>query len=292
MLQCYCLKNIMLSISKLLKKYDIKPKREFGQNFLIDKNILNKIVTKADLKDSDNVLEVGPGLGVLTEQLLLSVKKVLAVELDKTLHYVLKQEFKRNPKLELVNEDILKMRVEEIKEIFSDEPYSVVANIPYNITSILIRKFLEFPYKPEKMFLLVQKEVAQRIISRPGEMNLLALSAQFYAECKILFPVSRKSFFPSPSVDSAVIELKLKKDFPTDNINRFFQLARIGFASKRKQLQNNLANGLHISKEEAKDMLEKAGLGISIRAQELSIDDWVKLVGYESTDTTNITEVI
>jgi len=260
-----------------MKKYDITPRREAGQNFLIDKNILNKIVKFADVKPTDNVLEVGPGLGVLTEHLLESAKKVVAVELDRTLHYILKREFKRHPKLDLVNGDILNIRSEELREKFAGEDYSLIANIPYNITSVLIRQFLSSDYKPKRLVILVQKEVAQRIVAKPGEMSLLALGTQFYADCKILFHVSRNSFMPAPAVDSAVIELTVKKKFPTEDEVNFFRITKIAFSSKRKQIQNNLSNGLHITKDEAKDKLEEAGIGISSRAQELSIDDWVRL---------------
>jgi len=269
-----------MNIKALMKKYQIIPRRSAGQNFLVDKNILQKIVLSADLKTSDNVLEIGPGLGILTEQLLETAKKVVSVELDRTLNYVLKQEFRKNKnysKLMIVNQDALELKPVDIEDFFDHQPYKIVANIPYNITSKILRKFLEFKYPPTEMVLMVQKEVAERLVSIPGEMSKLAISAQFYSDIEIVSTVSRKCFIPAPEVDSSIVKLTIKNKFPEIDVKKFFQIIRISFAAKRKQLKNNLANGLHITNSQAEAILTKANIDPTTRAQQLSLDDWVNL---------------
>jgi 16S rRNA (adenine1518-N6/adenine1519-N6)-dimethyltransferase len=268
-------------ILKILAQYNLKPKKLLGQNFLIDQNILNKIVKAAELTPTDNVLEVGAGLGVLTKQLIARVNQVLAVELDKSLFFVLKQELRKAKNLKLVNADILKIKIAELEEYFAQKPYKVVANIPYNITSNFLRKFLELEYQPNQLVLLIQKEVAQRIVAKPGQMSILSVSVQYYSEPKIIDYVSKNCFFPKPTVESAIIKLKVKDkaELEPKDEKRFFQLVKIGFSAKRKQLQNNLANGLHISRDQVKVALKKAGLKETARAQELALDDWNTLVG-------------
>jgi len=265
-----------MNIFDFLKKYNIQPRREAGQNFLIDNNILEKIVAAADLKSGDNVLEIGPGVGVLTEKLIEKAKKVVAVELDKNLQYVLKQEFRKVKNLELINGDALKLHEEDLKKMFNDEPYKIVANIPYNITSLVFRKFLEqFDYKPSALVLLVQKEVAKRICERPGDMSLLAVSVQYFSEPKIIDYVSKNCFFPKPEVDSAIIKLKVKDlKIDKEEIKKFFRIVKIGFSAKRKQLLNNLSNGLKIDREVVRQALTACGLKETVRAQEISLDEW------------------
>ena len=158
-----------MKVFELLDKYNITPRRSAGQNFLIDNSILGKIVNAADLKAGDNVLEIGPGVGVLTAELIKVAKKVVAIELDRSLFFVLKKEFKGVKNLDSINGDALELREAELQKLFNGEPYKIVANIPYNITSFLLRKFLEqFDYKPSELILLVQKEVAKRIVAKPA----------------------------------------------------------------------------------------------------------------------------
>jgi 16S rRNA (adenine1518-N6/adenine1519-N6)-dimethyltransferase len=251
-----------------------------GQNFLVDENVLAKIVAAADLKSSDTVLEVGPGLGVLTWELVARAGKVLALEKDDLLAKLLVQNSKikvqnDNAKLKIINTDALEFDPESYQ--LTAGSYKLVANIPYNITSLIIRKFLEEQNKPQLMILMVQKEVAERITAKPGDMSLLSVSVQFYAEAEIVSLVKNTSFFPIPKVDSAI--LKISNFHPTVSfaVSDFFRVVRFGFVAKRKTLGNNLSAGMHITKEAAADIIKRAGLEAKIRAEALSVGDWVKL---------------
>lgn len=276
----------MQNIGLIMKKYGIKPKHNLGQNFLINDAILQKIIDAAELKSTDNVLEVGAGMGVLTRELIQRAKRVFAVEIDRSLVYVLKQEIRpllvgrKDVEYKLVEADILKLPMSDIEDFFKGEPYKIVANIPYKITSHFLRRFLEVENPPVEMVLLVQKEVAQRIVAKPGDMNLLALSCQFYAAPAVVADVAAGNFFPAPDVDSAIIKLsdiKRLNDAERLNAKNLFRIAHIGFSAKRKQLQNNLAAGLGITKDEAKKMLIAIGLKENARAEDLSVEDWIKL---------------
>jgi len=262
-------------IQKICFQYNIAPAKFKGQNFLIDKNIVKKIIEVAELKKEDIILEVGPGLGVLTGELVKQVKKVVAVELDKKISEFLKIEFIGQKNLRIVTDDILKINPLDFD--LKNFNYKVVANLPYNITSVFLRKFLEPENKPSEIIVMIQKEVGERILAKPGKMNLLAVAVQFYSEPKILFNVSHNSFWPKPKVDSAVIRIKLKKELPNIDIKHFFQIVKIGFSAKRKQLQNNLANGLGLKNAKIREILINLGLNEKIRAQDLAMEDWVKL---------------
>ncbi len=261
--------SILLNYKNLFKKYGIKPLKKFGQNFLIDKTVLKKTIDAATLSPKDTVLEIGPGLGILTIELAKRVKKVIAVEKDGTLCQVLKDILKDYKNIEIINKDILK--IENCKLKIS----KLVANLPYYIASPVIRKFLEAKHGPELMVLMVQKEVAQRICAKPGKMSILAISVQFYAKAKIISYVSKKSFWPQPKVDSAILWITPRKN--TDsyaekrgiNTKQFFNLVRIGFSSKRKMLKNNL--------KIEKSILKKLGLNPKTRAESLSVQDWLNL---------------
>lgn len=275
---------------------------KLGQNFLRDTAIIQKIIKAADLKSDDFVIEIGPGEGVLTEALAKNVGKVLAVEIDQNLIPALQKKFADNEKVEILNADILKINLKEkipnSKFQIQNSSYKVVANIPYYITSPIIRLFLESEFPPQEMILMVQKEVAERIVAspsetpaesrgakrisrgKPGQMSLLALSVQYYAEAQILFLVPAKAFFPIPKVDSAVIKIVPSQQFGVhsqEETKRFFRMARAGFAAKRKTLANNLANSFHLPKKEVENKLNSIGLPPLIRAQELSVEDWNKL---------------
>ena len=280
----------------------LQPKKSLGQNFLRDKNILQKIIQAADLKNSDLVLEIGPGEGVLTEELSKKIGRVIAVEIDKNLVSTLQKKFSSNKKIEIINADILKLNISELLSAHklrpeADSPmtkeansYKLVANIPYYITSPIIRFFLENKLAPQEMILMVQKEVAERIVAQPGQMSLLSLSVQYYAQPELLFYVDRKSFYPIPEVDSAVIKITPFSSSPAlrekmsegqmrvDKTKDFFRIARAGFSAKRKTLANNLANSLHIAKAEVEGKIKKTGLKLTARAQELSLEDWKELV--------------
>jgi 16S rRNA (adenine1518-N6/adenine1519-N6)-dimethyltransferase len=295
--------DLLEKTKQLCKTYNITPARSKGQNFLIKEEIYDKIVEAGELNKDDVVLEVGPGLGFLTVKLAARVKKVIAVELDDKLAEVLSAGLKtqRVENVEVVNEDILKFSILNFK--FSNNfqllnfQYKIVANIPYNISSLLLRKFLSSELKPSSMTLMLQKEVAERIIAKPGDMSLLAVSVQFYAKPEIIQIVSKNNFWPAPEVDSAIVKLKphptplLRKereaitpllakegDGGGYNEKEFFRLVKIGFSARRKMLKNNLANSCHLSPEEAEKWIKKAGFNEKIRAQELSVADWIRLL--------------
>ncbi|HCC23461.1 TPA: ribosomal RNA small subunit methyltransferase A [Candidatus Falkowbacteria bacterium] len=269
----------MLDPRKLITKYNVKPNHDAGQNFLVDRTALRQIVEAADLTDQDEVLEVGPGLGVLTEQLVAKAKLVVAVELDRQMMYVLKKEFRQTENLILINDSILKVAPSRIVDNFETKEYKIVANIPYNITAHFLRQFLETEFRPRKMVLLVQKEVAERVTARAGKMSLLGVSAQFFAEPKIVGLVPAKSFYPVPRVDSAILVFDVTGPRFEIDEKIFFQTVRIGFSAKRKQLKNNLAAGFRLSANEVEQFLLAAGLKSTVRAQELAVEDWARLAG-------------
>ncbi len=265
-------------IKSICSQYGLTPSKSKGQNFLIEENVVAKIIAGAKLQSDDIVLEVGPGLGVLTEQLLRNAKKVIAIELDKKAIAYLQVRFAseiKNGRLGLVEKDILKLNLNELG--LKSFGYKIVANLPYNITSFFLRRFLENDPKPAEMVLMLQKEVAERILSKIGQMNILAFSAQFFSEPSILFKVPRGYFWPEPKVDSAVICLKLKKKLPNIDQKELFKLVKIGFSAKRKQLHNNLANGLKIKNEQIKQIFHDFGWKDDIRAQDLGVEDWINL---------------
>jgi len=283
--------NLFEQTKELCRLYDIKPARSKGQNFLIEEKIYDDIVEAADLKSNDVVLEVGPGLGFLTAKLAKKVSRVIAVELDDKLAKVLRTGLMAQgiKNIEVVNENVLDITDKTpLTPLFKGGSYKIVANLPYNITSVFLRKFLsETENKPKLMVLMLQKEVAERIVAKPGKMSLLAVSVQFYAKPEIMQIVSAENFWPSPEVDSAIIKIT---PHPTpfnpplsggrDNEKDFFRLVKFGFSAKRKMLKNNLAASFKISQDEAESKIVKAGLNSKIRAQELSVDDWLKLFVY------------
>jgi len=267
---------------------------KLGQNFLKNNDIVKKIVAAADLKSDDLVLEIGPGKGILTEELAKVAGKVVAVELDRNLVPLLKTRFKNQKNVEIIEGDILKTDISSLlghQMSKSEKNYKIVANLPYYITSPIIRLFLESELPPTEMILMVQKEVAERIVAKPGQMSILAVSVQYYANAEILFEVGKENFEPVPEVDSCVIKIiprlktspgasrhpLLKKGEGEDG-KKFFQIVKAGFSAKRKTLVNNLSNSLHLDKTLVEKKLKTAGLKPTVRAQELSIEDWKNLV--------------
>jgi 16S rRNA (adenine1518-N6/adenine1519-N6)-dimethyltransferase len=253
-------------------------KKSLGQNFLNSPEIIEKIVEKANLNNEEIVVEIGAGEGVLTEILIKKAKKVIAIELDDRLIPLLEKKFETTKNVEIVHADILKINMLDFleKHNLNKENYKVVANIPYYITAPIIRLFLELPKQPREILLMVQKEVAERIIAQPGEMSILAIACQFYADVEYLFSVPKKFFTPIPKVDSAIIKFTIKNQ-KGDKDKNFFRLVKIGFSAKRKTLSNNLANGFHKNKGEIEEILKKVNLKTTVRAQELSIEDWKNL---------------
>ncbi len=265
--------------------FNIKPSKHLGQNFLIDKKVVKKIIKAANLKSTDTVLEIGPGLGALTKDLAKKVKQVIACEKDQKLCKILKEGLKDFKNIEIINQDILKSQITNYKSQtnskFKIQNYKIVANLPFYIAAPVIRKFLETKFPPKEMVLLVQKEVAQRICQKPPRMNLLAISVQFYAKPEIVSYVSKKSFWPQPKVDSAIIKIVPQKKY---NINKdlFFKVVKAGFSHPRKQLVNNLLalslpNGLKLNKDEINKLLLQNNICSTQRAETLTIHNWIKL---------------
>jgi 16S rRNA (adenine1518-N6/adenine1519-N6)-dimethyltransferase len=271
---------------KILKLKIIMPTK-LGQNFLKDDAIVKKIVAAVNLKAGDFVLEIGPGKGILTEELSKQAGTVVAIELDRELCKILRNKFSNTKNVEIIESDVLKL---DLKKLFQNSltkadkiqnsSYRVIANIPYYITSPIIRLFLENENPPDEMILMVQKEVAERIAAKPGKMSILAVSVQYYADAEILFEVGKENFDPVPEVDSAVIRITRHSQLDTRNeefTKNFFRIVKAGFSAKRKTLANNLANSLHLSKNVVEEKLKTISLNGMARAQELSIDDWKKL---------------
>lgn len=266
-------------IKRILEKLNLRPKDYLGQNFLIDNDVASRIVNAADISKEDTVLEVGPGLGVLTQELALRAGRVIAVEKDEKFSKYLKGRF-RTSAVEIITDDILYF----YKKFPSGKvtAYKIVANLPYNISARFLKIFLSMvTVKPTIIVVSLQKEVARKLVSRPGSLTKLGILAQVYAKPEILFTIPPFYFYPTPQVDSSVVKLTVKQKssfiFPHHEII-FWRLVRIGFSAKRKKLANNLANGLHIPPVRAKEMLNLANLKENIRAQELSLADWLTLV--------------
>lgn len=249
------------------------PNKSLGQHWLKDADTLEAICEAANLGAGDTVLEVGPGLGDLTRQLLKRAGKVISVEVDKELAVSLRQEI-RDPQLEIIIADILKFDL-------SDMPvdYKVVANIPYYLTSNLVRLLSEAANPPQTAVLLVQQEVAERIAAKPGQMSLLSVSSQLYFAPKLGPTVSAKLFEPPPKVDSQVIILSRRQKplFADLDTKLYFRLVKAGFSGRRKKLRGSLAAGLGIEKTKADELLTKAKISGDLRAQNLSLQDWHKL---------------
>ena len=248
------------------------PKKHLGQHWLKDRRILADIANAAEITPTDTVLEIGPGLGTLTSELLSRADTVIAVEFDNELATKLPGQFP-GKNLEIRNEDILDFDLDALPP-----DYVVVANVPYYITSKIVQKLMTAQNKPRIAVLLVQKEVAQRIAAHPGDMSILAIAAQVYAEAELDVEVPREFFTPPPKVDSQVIVLKTRPQPLINDEKAFFRLVKAGFSAKRKKLRSSLAGGLGISKSEVEAMLLAAGISPDVRAEDLSIEDWRSLL--------------
>jgi len=268
------------------KLCNIRPNSLLGQNFLISENVLDSIESNIlDLNKNNisNVVEIGGGFGFLTSKLINIFSKVLVIEKDKTLYIGLEKiKNSSSPKTEIFLDDALNIYKKsylekKIGDYFDNQKYCFVANIPYSITSRLIRNLLELNYKPEFLIFMVQKEVAERICAKTGSMSLLSIACQFYADCEILFYVDKTSFYPSPKVDSAILYLKIKEMPNNIDIDNFFRVCKIGFSARRKKLIRNLINGFSKDKLYFSEIFSKMNLDENIRAQDLSIEDWIEL---------------
>lgn len=251
----------------------LKNNKSLGQNWLHDRGVLSHIADCAELSSNDTVLEIGPGLGTLTSELLRRADRVVAVEFDSDLAKKIPAQFP-GKNLQVINSDILKFN-------FSSLPigYKVVANIPYYITGKILQQLMSTKNKPIVAVLLVQREVAERLAAKPGQMSILAVSAQIFAEVSLGDVVKSEMFTPPPKVDSQVVILKMRKtpflvDVSEDN---FFKVVKAGFSSKRKKLRSSLSGGLRLSKSDAEALLTQAKINPDDRAEALSLDSWVHL---------------
>ena len=271
------------AIKTILKKHHIRPCKKMGQNFLIDRNIAEKIINCADISKNDIILEIGPGLGSLTQELAKKAGAVIGIEKDKKMSLILKETLKEFKNVKIVNSDILK--ISNLQNLINQKKenkrknFKIVANLPYCIASKIIRKFLEYKNPPKTMVLLVQKEVAQRICAKPPKMNLLAVSVQFYAQPEIISYLSKNCFWPIPKIDSAIIKITpIKNKFQNQIPSQlFFRIVKAGFSYPRKQLANNLSKKLKLNKKEIKNLFLKADINPSQRAESLSVDNWIDL---------------
>ena len=267
-----------LDAHAVLKRFQLRADKSLGQNFLQDSSALEKIARAAEIQGDDCVLEIGPGLGSLTRYLAASAQKVTAVELDPDLLAPLRAVLSPYQNVNVIHGDILKLNISEIIE---QPDYLVAANIPYNITSAIIRHLLESTPKPRRVVLTIQKEVAERICAAPGDLSLLALSVQVYGRPSIAAKIPAGAFHPIPKVDSAILRIDIHKEplIPAELLNTFFKLIKAGFSQKRKTLRNSLSSGLHIPPHEAESMLTAAGIDFMRRAETLSIEEWRRLCG-------------
>ncbi|MDZ4246609.1 MAG: 16S rRNA (adenine(1518)-N(6)/adenine(1519)-N(6))-dimethyltransferase RsmA [Dehalococcoidia bacterium] len=278
-------------LNETIKKLGLKPRKRLGQNFLVSDAVLSKIIQAAELSKEDVVLEVGPGLGILTKALGERVQKVIGVELDNRLAGLLKKQLADKNNIFIINGDILKISLKELlggitsqqegKYSEVGKKYKVVANLPYYITSPVLRYFLESEIKPAIMVIMVQKEVAQAIAAKPGDMSLLSVSVQLYGSPAIIDYISPDSFYPPPNVDSAIVRIDVfeKPAVKIDDLSLFFRVVTAGYSSRRKQIHNSLRQGLQIDQNIIRTCLGEADIDGSRRAQSLSLVEWGKLYG-------------
>lgn len=260
-----------------MRTHGLAPRKSLGQNFLTDPAILRRIVESAELPPQAEVLEIGPGLGSLTRVLAQVARRVVAVELDSTLIPLLDEVVAPYGNVEVLHGDILQF---DPARLMSSEGYFVVANIPYYITSAVMRHLLEASIRPQRVVLTIQREVAERICAAPGEMSLLALSVQVYGTPRVTLRIPAGAFYPPPKVDSAVVRVDLSPQprIPAEQLEIFFRLIRAGFSQKRKTLRNALSGGLGWKGERAESLLRQAGIDPNRRAESLALEEWALLV--------------
>jgi len=269
---------------QLLRQSGFKPRKSLGQHFLVDEAVLECILSAAELSPGDIVVEVGPGLGILTEGLARQGARVVAVELDAKLVALLKKRLTGFPDVKIVHADILKVPPRQLLRDnlpASDfvRGYKVIANLPYYITSPVLSHFLEAQPRPSKMVVMVQKEVGEAIAAAPGKMRLLSVKAQYYSKPAIVSYVRAASFYPPPKVDSVVLRLDVYSESPIEvsDVAGFFDIVMHGFRSPRKQLRNSLAHSLEMPPSQVASLLDKAGIEAKRRAETLSLEEWREL---------------
>jgi 16S rRNA (adenine1518-N6/adenine1519-N6)-dimethyltransferase len=281
-----------MNVHGLLEQWDLRPSKGLGQNFLVNQAALSRIVAAAELTPDDVVLEIGAGLGTMTERLARDAGHVVAVELDERLIPVLESVLAAFDNVTLIQGDILALNPATIMSSVTDRSptsnlqpptpnpqYKVVANLPYYITSAILRHLLEADLKPQRLVVTVQREVAERIVADPGQMSLLAVSVQTYGHPQLLFRIKPGSFYPPPGVESAVVRVDVHATppVPAEDMDAFFRVVRAGFFQRRKQLHNTLAAGLRRPSQEVAARLQEAGIDPRRRAQALSLEEWARV---------------
>lgn len=277
--------SLLAQTKSLLRRFELRARKGLGQHFLIDNEVLEVIISAAELTPTDTVIEVGPGLGILTRELARQAGWVIAIELDNKLVAILKKTLASFDNVVILNENVLgtdpKTLLQQQKPNFPPtiSPYKVVANLPYYITSPVLRHFLEASVKPDIMIVMVQKEVAKAIVAEPGQRSLLSISVQFYGKPSIVSYVPARSFYPSPEVDSAIlrIEVYAQPAVAVTDEGSFFKLVRAGFTAPRKQAANSLAQGLDLPKADVLGLLDKAGIAPQRRAETFTLEEWAQL---------------
>ena len=269
----------------LLRRSGLRVRKGLGQHFLVDEEVLGLIVSAAQLTPTDAVMEIGPGLGVLTVELAGQAGRVVAIELDNKLADILRETLASLSNVTIINEDVLKidpaalLREQFPPEVSDSLNYKVVANLPYYIASPVLRHFLEASVKPRIMVVMVQREVAEEIVAQPGRMSLLSISVQLYGQPTIIGYVPARCFYPAPEVDSAILRIAVYPEPAVEIADKesFFALVRAGFSAPRKQMANSLAQGLGVSKTEAVSLLAGANIVPQRRAETLTLEEWAQL---------------
>lgn len=261
-------------LKNLCNQYNLRPSKSFGQNYLISDAPIHAMIEAGGVNDNDTIVEIGPGFGVLTLQLAHHAKKIIAFEIEQRLKSYWEEKIREHKNIEIVWGDVL----QSINKITLQKKYKLIANLPYQITSKVLRTFLELKYPPECMIIMVQKEVAERICAKAGDMSLLAVSVQYYGEPKIIKRVNKGNFWPSPKVDSAVVAIKNIGARNDKKVERFFEIVRAAFAQKRKQAWKNISTELKIDGEKIKSILREVTGNEKVRAEELSVEEWERIV--------------
>lgn len=280
-------------IKDLLKRHKAKAEKYLGQHFILSKRALAQMIAAAEIKKNDTIIEIGPGLGTLTQELTKSGAKIIAIEKDPLMISILKETLANYKNIKIIQSDARRIStsdVDKLMDIGCRYSYKIVANLPYNVATFLIHQWLELKNPPQSMVLMIQKEVAQRICSKPHlrqgyggqapRMNLLAVSIQFYADVKIVGYVPAEAFWPRPKVDSAIIKIVPRKNVSFRAIASkltFFKVVKAGFSQPRKQLIGNLVKKLQISKEKILEIFEKLAISEQVRAENLTLEQWSSL---------------
>lgn len=275
-------------VRRLLQKHGVRPQKTFGQHWLEDRQALNRIIDAAELSPGAAALEVGAGMGVLTLALAQAVGpegRVVAVEIEREVLAILREVTAPLSQIEILPRNLLEV---EPRDLFQGQPYALVANLPYYITAPALRHFLECAQPPQRLVVLVQQEVAERMTAQPGDLSLLGVSVQFYGQPRLIARVPAASFYPPPRVDSAIVRLEIYPEPPLARTpqerEHFFTIARAGFSQKRKTIRNSLAMGLNQPAPTVESWLSAAGIDPKRRAETLSLEEWGRLAQIASIE--------